>query len=300
MFISIGSVIIDDIVLPDGTTHMGCLGGGSVHAVMGMRVWSDKVGLIGNIGNDFPPDLMEKFSAIIDVRGLAKYDLPTARAWQLFETDGTRTEIFRTDFEDFLKMETEMNSISVEFKDLQGVHLLSKIDDMPQWIQYFKKRGNPLILWEPWALDCKKENQSKLKDILAEVDCISPNLDEARMFLGKQHEDELLDGFLKYGARRVAIRKGAQGSDYADADGNRIKVPAVWVEELVDQTGAGNAYCGGLVVGLVTMDNPRDALCRAAVSASFPLEQFGALFSVENIKEKAEKRFCSCMKEITD
>lgn len=277
---------------------MGCLGGGSVHAVMGMRVWSENVGLIGNIGNDFPPDLMEKLTAIMDVRGLAKHDVPTARAWQLFEIDGTRTEIFRTDFDEFLKMETEMNDISVEFENLQGVHLLAKIDDIPSWLQYFKDRGDPLILWEPWALDCKKENLPKLIDILPEIDCLSPNLDEARSFLGKQDVDDLLDEFLELGARKVAIREGADGSDYADVEGNRIKVPAVWVEELVDQTGAGNAYCGGLVVGLATRKEPRDALCCAAVSASFPLEQFGALFSIENIEEKREQRFYSCMEKI--
>ncbi len=39
MHISISSVIIDDIVLPDGTTYMAILGGGGTHAAMGMRVW---------------------------------------------------------------------------------------------------------------------------------------------------------------------------------------------------------------------------------------------------------------------
>jgi len=83
MFISIGSVIIDDIVMPDGTTHMGCLGGGGVHAVMGMRVWSEKVGLVANIGRDFPSSLMNKLEKAFDVQGLIKRDMSTIRAWQL-------------------------------------------------------------------------------------------------------------------------------------------------------------------------------------------------------------------------
>jgi len=95
MFISVGSVIIDDIVMPDGTTHMGCLGGGGVHAVMGMRVWSERVGLVANIGRDFPSSLMDKLEKAFDVQGLIKRDMSTIRAWQLFETDGTRREVLR-------------------------------------------------------------------------------------------------------------------------------------------------------------------------------------------------------------
>ncbi len=54
MFFSIGSVIIDDIVLPDGQTRMGVLGGGAMHAAIGLRVWSDRVGLCAAVGRDFP------------------------------------------------------------------------------------------------------------------------------------------------------------------------------------------------------------------------------------------------------
>jgi len=277
---------------------MGCLGGGSVHAVMGMRVWSDKVGLVGNIGYDFPPELMKKISAIIDVRGLVKHEMRTVRAWQLFETDGTRNEIFRTNFEEFLKLEPEIKNFPAEYNHLEGVHLLSKIDDVIPWVHFFHNRGNPFIVWEPWALDCKTENRSKLKSILPEVECVSPNLQEACMLLGLPDMDGLLDNFLQYGARRVVIRNGAEGSVYADAEGNRIRVPAVRVEKIVDQTGAGNAYCGGLVVGMAQSSDLRQALCKAAVSASFPLEQFGALFSLENIQEEAERRLCSCIQEI--
>jgi sugar/nucleoside kinase (ribokinase family) len=109
---------------------------------------------------------------------------------------------------------------------------------------------------------------------------------------------DILNKYLEYGAKRVVIREGADGSTYADSEGNYIKVPAVKVEKIIDQTGAGNAYCAGLAVAFLISDTTEDALCRAAVSASFPLEQFGALFSLENIQEHARKRFLECRKKI--
>ena len=108
MFISIGSIIIDDIVMPDGTTHMGCLGGGGVHAVMGMRVWSEQVGLVANIGRDFPSSLMDKLEKAFDVQGLVKCDMSTIRAWQLFETNGTRREVLRTDLNEFKELKNSI------------------------------------------------------------------------------------------------------------------------------------------------------------------------------------------------
>jgi sugar/nucleoside kinase (ribokinase family) len=72
----------------------------------------------------------------------------------------------------------------------------------------------------------------------------------------------------------VAIRLGAAGSLVGTAGGERWHVPAV-PTRVVDVTGAGNAYCGGFLVGLAEGLPPPEAALRAAVSASFALEQFG-------------------------
>ena len=97
MFLSIGSIIIDDIVLPDGQTCMGALGGGMTHAAMGMRVWSERVGVLAAVGDDFPEAARREMALAFDVRGLIRRDVPTPRAWQVCETDGRRTDVFRTD-----------------------------------------------------------------------------------------------------------------------------------------------------------------------------------------------------------
>jgi len=300
MFISVGSVIIDDIVLPDGTTHMGCLGGGGTHAVMGMRVWSEQVGLVANIGYDFPSSLMNKLKKVFDVRGLITLDAKTIRAWQLFETDGTRREVLRSDLYDFSQLEIDIHDFPDVFDELQGVHLHTESNQVALWESFLRQRGNPFILWEPWQRDCVPENRDKLIDVLPLVDCVSPNLEEARLLMGLENTEDILKKYLEYGAKRVVIREGASGSTFADSQGNFIRVPIANVEEVVDQTGAGNAYCGGLLVGFVQSDKIQEALCRAAVSASFPLEQFGALFSLENIKQRAESRYRPCMAAMLD
>ncbi len=294
MFISVSSVFIDDIVMPDGTMHMGCLGGGVNHAAMGMRVWSEQVGLVASIGSDFPADLMDKLEKTFDVNGLVKYDMKTVRAWQLFETDGTRREVLRYKLKNFESLKPKISAFPDDYDQLLGVHLHCEGAEIGNWVPFLRQRGNPFILWEPWQRYCVRENRRKLSSILPLVDCVSPNLEEAQLLLGLEKREDLLNRFLEYGVKKVIIREGANGSTFADSQGNYFRVPAVIVDKIVDQTGAGNAYCGGLVVGIVISDNIQDALCRAAVSASFPLEQFGALFALEGIKQRAEERFKIC------
>jgi sugar/nucleoside kinase (ribokinase family) len=302
MFISIGSIIIDDIVLPDGISQIGCLGGGSVHAVMGMRVWSENVGLVGKIGYDFPDDLMLKMKALFNIDGIEiKEKNKTIRAWQYFDSKGTRTEIFQTDLKDLEMLKADVDSFPDAIGNLQGVHLHCKAENVIAWTKVLRPHGDPFIFWEPWQLDCIPENRCKLTSILPAVDCISPNLDESRSLLDlpDSNIDDLLHAFLDHGAKMAIIRAGADGSAYADSEGRLIHVPVVKISDIVDQTGAGNAYCGGFVVAYVQSHDPQEALCKAAVSASFPLEQFGALFPLENISEKSSTRYRACMSEIS-
>ncbi len=95
--VCVGSIIIDDIVLPDGVTRMGVLGGGVTHAAAGVAVWGERPGIVACVGRDLPEPVRERLARDFDLQGVIALDAPQARAWQIFEWDGRRTEIFRVD-----------------------------------------------------------------------------------------------------------------------------------------------------------------------------------------------------------
>ena len=84
------SLIIDDIVFPDGQTAMGVLGGGGPQTAIGMKLWADQVGLAAGIGDDLPAKAEQWLNeAGIDTRGLRySKDWPTPRAWQVLAAAG--------------------------------------------------------------------------------------------------------------------------------------------------------------------------------------------------------------------
>eukprot|EP00976_Prorocentrum_cordatum_P068331 1179093-Prorocentrum_minimum.AAC.3 len=95
------TLIVDDIVFPDGRTEMGLLGGGGPQVLFGyqlsatkLREDPPKVGLFGGVGADLPEKVLQWFVKMgIDTTGLYETIHPTPRAWQINEEDGRRTQV---------------------------------------------------------------------------------------------------------------------------------------------------------------------------------------------------------------
>ena len=291
LYLSVGTVIIDDIILPDGEARMARLGGGAVHAVMGMRLWNEHVGLAAPLGEDFPPALRQELADRFDLQGVRVRAMPAPRSWQLFENDGTRHEVFRTDFSQMQSALIRPDEYPSAYWAAKGIHLHCAAHEVPQWVDFLKVHGQPVILWEPWDPIMVPENRELFRCNAALVDVVSPNLPEGRLLTGKTDASEVLQALLDLGARCVALRMGERGSLIGDVDGRRVWIPGVHFGEIVDVTGAGNAYCGGFVVGLARSGDLLQAGCSGAVSASFALQQFGAVYDVEGLHEEAEERF---------
>src|SRR5262249_22474058 len=85
-----------------------------------------------------------------------------------------------------------------------------------------------------------------------------------------------LKAFADLGPAVVALRLGAAGSlVYGRESAHMLRVPPA-PANVVDVTGAGNAYCGGLLGGWVEHGGLDTAAAYAAISAALTIEQVGA------------------------
>jgi sugar/nucleoside kinase (ribokinase family) len=293
MFLSIGSVVIDDIVLPDGRTRMGVLGGGATHAAMGMRVWSGRVALLAALGRDFPEADRRALARAFDLRGQVRRDGPSPRAWQLYEPDGRRTHVDRTDADLFMAMCPRPDELPAEYAGARGARLeCDAPDPLREWMARLRAAGCRHILWEPWNVFCRPQNRELFGELAPLLDVVSPNLFQARRLTGLEDPWQILTALLEAGVRVAVLRMGEAGSLVAGQGEAPVAVPAVPVANIVDVTGAGNAYCGGFLVGLAETGDLGQAGRYGAVSASFALEQFGAMFTLDDLRARAEQRLC--------
>ncbi|HZQ09641.1 MAG TPA: carbohydrate kinase family protein [Anaerolineae bacterium] len=102
--------------------------------------------------------------------------------------------------------------------------------------------------------------------------------------------DQALERLAGYGAVVVVIKLGRQGSlVYDSRTRQRQRVP-IYPVRAKDPTGAGDAYCGGFLVGYRETGDPFQAAMFATVSASFVIEEFDARYALQFTRRDAEAR----------
>ena len=166
----------------------------------------------------------------------------------------------------------------------------------------------PIIVWEPVPDLCLPNELENCLEAIKLVDVISPNHVELAAFFTNENEidanpehleEELdqtssMDGmdlqtvethakaFLASGigpdqSGSIVVRCGAQGC-YAASRKAGQWFPAFHTKEtnkVVDPTGGGNAFLGGLTIALARGKDTQEACAWASVAASFAIEQIG-------------------------
>ncbi|MCL6687525.1 sugar kinase [Pseudomonas sp. R3.Fl] len=91
---------------------------------------------------------------------------------------------------------------------------------------------------------------------------VLPGLEEGRLLTGRQSPEAIAGFYLEQGVECVAIKLGAEGAYFHDADGREGVVPAQPVARVVDTVGAGDAFAVGVISALLEGCDLRHAVAR--------------------------------------
>ncbi len=272
------SLILDDLVFPDGRTAMGVLGGGGPQAAFGMRLWANRVGLVSGVGDDVPADALAWLTtAGIDSLGLRRStQWPTPRAWQLLEADGRRTQVWRIPGPAIgAQLGRRLDNLPPAYRQARGFHLgLHPEEPDLDFIQSLRGLG-AWVSVEPFRPSTRPLSPTELRALVSAGQIFSPNETEAISLVGPGEPLTLIHRLAEAGAEMVALRRGPAGAIvHRAATGETWDIPAVETP-VVDPTGAGNAFCGGFLAGWVQSGEVRQAGLCGVVAASFLVEQVG-------------------------
>jgi sugar/nucleoside kinase (ribokinase family) len=93
------------------------------------------------------------------------------------------------------------------------------------------------------------ENPEILWTVLPHLNLFLCNLGEAEIISGCQGPDAAADFFHQKGAENVIVKLGADGCWLSTGDQQEL-IPSPVVNDIVDTTGAGDAFAAGLLAGL--------------------------------------------------
>ncbi|KAG0577584.1 hypothetical protein KC19_5G166500 [Ceratodon purpureus] len=301
------TIIIDDIVFPDGRTSMACLGGGGPQTAFGAQLWfsnGERVGLASGVGADFPESCKDWLETTgVDTGGLIVWPFATLRAWQVLEEDGRRVEVWRVPVgeEVWGMLRPEMNVLPPLYQKAKtyhaGVHPSGL--DIP-FLRAMRNSGAEVVSVEVYTHAEEVVPRSDLQALVSTGHIFSPNEREAASLVGPGPPLEMIERLSELGAEIVVLRRGDQGCIVHRSDSKETwDVPAFHtvvfgggkkkgkskvqnfslegmdVKDAIDPTGCGNTFCGGFLAGWYKTRNLLTAALWGSVSASFMLEYEG-------------------------
>jgi len=128
------------------------------------------------------------------------------------------------------------------------------------------------------------------KDIFEYLDFFTPNETEAGFYLKKDLNstkdiESAGEEFLKMGIKNVIITLGDKGSYFANNDQKFFVDSFKLKSNVIDTTGAGDAYNGALCVALANNMNHKDSIEFATKVAGISTTKIGAANSMPTLKE---------------
>lgn len=304
-FVTVGNMTIDEILLPDGRSASSQCGGNCLYAAVGARIWSDSVGIVSLVGADFPSTWLNAVrEAGIDTQGIAALPQPHGmRAGLAYRADGERAMLqeggpgrdeydkYSHEWQEWLDYSPGTEHVPAAYANAIGVHFAPvPVQAHEALVSAMRRPGRCLTLDSPWWDGAAGQYEPR-RALLGAIDALLPSEHDLRIFFRTSvapAEGARMLGRL--GLEAVVVKMGSRGSlVYTPETETMVHVPA-FPCDAVDPTGAGDAFCGGFLVGLVETGDPVEAACYGTISASFVVEGFGSLFALQVTRRDAEAR----------
>ncbi|MCF7871280.1 MAG: sugar kinase [Candidatus Omnitrophica bacterium] len=290
----VGSVGLDSVKTPFGVAKK-VLGGSASYFSYAASLFS-QVNLIATIGDDFP----KKYIKLFNQRSIMLDGL-TQTAGKTFSWSGE----YGWDMADPRTISTKLG-VFADFRPKMPVQyekskyiFLANIDPELQKsiLKQVKAKKSKIIGCD--TMDFWIENKRKeLLDLLKDIDIFFINESEARQLTQEPNLLKAARAILKFGPKKIFIKRGEHGVLLVSGR-HLFTAPAYLMESVVDPTGAGDTFAGGVMGYLAmtkgkTIDTLRKAAIYGTMMATFAVEDFslGSLKKATLVKvRKKIKKF---------
>jgi sugar/nucleoside kinase (ribokinase family) len=269
----VGTTALDSIKTPT-KENPRLLGGSASHAAVAASFFSP-VKLVGGVGEDFPKKYLELYRRHkIDLAGLQILPGKTFHWSGEYELNMNNRRTLATELG---VIETFSPTLPKAYQNVPFV-LLGNIAPALQHRVLDQMRRPKFVVADSMDLWLNIALADLLK-LLPRIDGFVLNDSEAHQLTKEDNVFTALKKIHKLGPKYVIIKKGSHGSILSGPQGFFI-CPAYPLHKVVDPTGAGDSFVGGMMGYLASAKGSIDANIRRAmvygsVTASFCCEGFG-------------------------
>ena len=284
----VGSTALDSIKTP-AAENARLLGGSASHAAVAASYFAP-VKLVGVVGEDFP----KKYIALyrkhgVDLTGLQVEPGKTFHWSGEYEVNMNNRRTLLTELGVFERFTPHLpeGAKQTPFVLLANIAPALQHHVLDQMSRAKFVMADTMDLWLNIALD-------ELLRLLRRIDGFALNDSEAHQLTKEDNVFAAMRKIHKLGPKYVIIKKGSHGSILSGPQGFFL-CPAYPLRKVVDPTGAGDSYVGGLMGYLSTARgsidaNLRRAMVHGSVVASFCCEGFGLTRTTRATKADIARR----------
>jgi sugar/nucleoside kinase (ribokinase family) len=268
-----GSIGIDTVITPTGRADE-VLGGSCTYFAAAASFFTP-TRVVGAVGEDFPDHLMDVFKQFnVDAGGLEKRAGSKTFRW----TGEYRANMNERDTRDVQLnvLAEDLPPVPEAYRDsayvfLANTHPAGQLALREQFPKAKLVVADTMDLWINTELDA-------LKKLLLKIDGLVLNDSEAELLTGESNMIAASKQILQMGPKFVVVKKGEHGCLLQHAEGMGVlhAYPAV---NVVDPTGAGDSFAGGMMGYLAEVDKTdlpsiKRALAYGTIVASYNIESF--------------------------
>lgn len=276
----VGSVAIDSVQTPTQSRER-VLGGSATYFSYAASFFTP-VKLVGVVGEDFPPEHVE----LLRGRGIDTSGLHVVKGGKTFFWKGK----YQPNMNDRETLEVQLNvfgdfrpTLPEEFRRCDFIFLANG-SPVTQMSVLQQATGPRLVVADTMDLWIREQHEP-LMALFRRIDGLVMNDSEAKLLTGDENLVTAGHKVLGMGPRFVVIKKGEHGAMFFSEHETYV-LPAYPTERVIDPTGAGDSFAGGLMGYLAAAGNfePRalkEAMAYGILVASYNVEDF----SLERLRQ---------------
>jgi sugar/nucleoside kinase (ribokinase family) len=294
----VGSVAIDHVETPVERRN-NLLGGSATHFSMAASFFTS-VRLVSVVGADWPPE----HTRLLNDRGIDTSGLHAVEDGKTF----TWTGRYEPNMNDRETLEVELNVFGKFDPVLPESYRRAKYVFLANGVPAVQMKvleqvpGRRLAVADTMDLWITTQRDD-LDQLLREIDGLVLNDSEAKQLTGTENLVAAGRAVQAMGPKFVIIKKGEHGAMFF-GEYETYVLPAYPTARLIDPTGAGDTFAGGMMGYLAQQDafDPetlKTAMAYGIVAASFNVEGFGVERVQEITREDIEKRMSEYRKMLS-
>lgn len=285
----VGSVALDTIETPKETRE-NILGGSAVYFSVAASYFTP-VRLVGVVGDDWP----EKHTRLLELRGINVDGLQVVEGGKTFYWRGRYLENMndRETIEVGLNVLADFDPKLPEECRRAPLLFLANGSTTTQLKAIEQSTGATLIVADTMDLWIRTERE-QLDEMLTKIDGLVLNDSEAKLLTGEENLVVAGQKVRQMGPRFVVIKKGEHGAMFFSQYETYV-LPAYPTHKVVDPTGAGDSFAGGMMGYLAEQGNFEPTTLKRAMAygilvASFTVEDFSLDRLIQISRDDLEQR----------